>query len=301
MPADEAAIIAELQTLITPASVDGKHAPIPAVSTQLSPAPLDATTRSEGSAALRRAQHEAADEGTEIQVRRGACASPLCAQYLHATERPAWRGSNGQGVREQKPWISEQVTSIVKELSAAKAAATDETDAGAEPAVSDEPPTEEAVAPAAVTAGQSAASATAGGSPPEPEEAGSLVVGGIALEGLWLSSAGKAMLVCKGRTVTFVSSAKTYALTFSDGRGCQMDGWTLVPEQSDTSTLRWEKEGAVITWEFEGTLDEAPPIGRCQPVRTRERACGTFPLCSVARLCDTRCGTVSVSCCRANA
>ena len=240
-------------------------------------------------AAFRRAQHEDADEGTEIQVRRGVCASPpLCTQRRHATERPACRGSNGQGVREKKPWISEQVTSIVKELSAAETTGTDETGAGAELAAN------ERAAAAAVKTEQSAASATAAGSKPEPEEADSLVVAGIALEGLWRSSAGKAMLVCKGRTVTFVSSAKTYALTFSEGRECQMDGWTLVPEQSDASTLRWEKEGAVITWEFEGTLDEAPPIGKCQPASIRERACGSFPLFLVGRSCSTCCGTVFV-------
>eukprot|EP01043_Picozoa_sp_COSAG02_P008552 COSAG02_NODE_275_length_26232_cov_85.210424_17_plen_403_part_00 len=222
--------------------------------------------------ALCRAQHEEADEGAEDQVRRGRRATAGASACPQGTERLARCAYAGQGVRAQKPWISDQVTSIVKELSAGKATATDEAGSGPEQAVTEKQPAEEAAAPTAAVEEQKAS--PAGESEPKVAETGSLVVEGVALEGLWLSSAGKAMLVCKGRTVTFVSSGKTYALTLSEGGVCQMDGWTLVPGQSNASTLRWEQGNEVITWEFEGSVDEAPPIGTDQPVATSKQACG---------------------------
>ncbi len=188
---------------------------------------------------------------------------PACCEELSL----ACCAHTGQDVKKQKPWISDQVTSIVKELSVAKVTASDEAGTGAEQAATEKPPAEEAAA-----AAEEQKKSSSGEAKPKPAEADSLVVEGVALEGLWLSSAGKAMLVCKGSTVTFISSGKTYALTLSEGGACQMDGWTLVPGQSNASTLRWEKGNEVITWEFEGSVDEAPQIGTDLPVGTRKHA-----------------------------
>ena len=134
------------------------------------------------------------------------------------------------------------------------------------PKKKDDAPEKPAPAAAAPAAAAPAAAAPATAAPAAEDESATPVIQGVALEGLWVSSVGKAMLVCKGRGVTFVSSGTKYALAVSEGGdACTMDGWTLLPESSNASTLRWEKDGETISWEFEGTVDEAPPIGESQP------------------------------------
>jgi hypothetical protein len=168
----------------------------------------------------------------------------------------ALREKFGEGVRARKPWVTEQVTVIVNEVAAKKA--VEAVDAPEKPAPAAAAPA--APAPAAAAPAASAPAAA------EEEEGATPVIQGVALEGLWVSSVGKAMLVCKGRGVSFVSSGAKYALAVSEGGdACTMDGWTLLPESSNASTLRWEKDGETISWEFEGTVDEAPPIGESQP------------------------------------
>jgi pyruvate/2-oxoglutarate dehydrogenase complex dihydrolipoamide acyltransferase (E2) component len=173
----------------------------------------------------------------------------------------ALREKFGEGVRARKPWVSEQVTVLVNEVAAKKEEeAPKKDDAPEKPAPAAAAPAAAAAAPAAAAPAASAPAAA------EKEEGATPVIQGVALEGLWVSSVGKAMLVCKGRGVTFVNSGTKYALAVSEGGdACTMDGWTLLPESSNASTLRWEKDGETISWEFEGTVDEAPPIGESQP------------------------------------
>lgn len=92
-----------------------------------------------------------------------------------------------------------------------------------------------------------------------------LEVGGLRLEGEWLSSLGPS-IICKDEEAVFPSGT-AYSVTVQGGT-CTMDGWSLVPERSSDKKLCWEKDGvAPIFWSYKREADSSELLRRRSQVK----------------------------------